>query len=520
MKNSQLLLKNPIYSAIEFTMREYQLAYLGGTAFKRNVRQKRPNEDEKLYNDVISNTVSLPISRYVVDTINDTVFTQQVYRELCFTTAQGVELSDDATEWTDLIMYDADLTNRSLDAVMENIGDLTSIFGHCWVFVDMPSVEQGSMGRPYVVAVSPLDVWDWSYTTVNGRQIPGYIKIKEYEDDLKWRFKCYYLGTTTSPSRWETWECDRGSVINSEATLIDSGNFPPGMAIPGFVAYTRRDPRTLQIGVSDIDAASDAQREIYKLECEAYQSIQFARTLIRADAGVKIPAHAGGIVRATEGQVETLVVDTQDVNNIITKQQDILTSLENTCGFGGLRNNREQVQSGISLIEERRQLHRVAKAKARQLEIAEEMIWTFMARYMDCRWAGEITYGTDYEQGDTKYQIALMNTAKALSGDNAVIREVIDNKVLELLVDSDEIEIMRERMMVANGQEREEERGPEIEVETRDIGDQVPRSLDQSTVDAQTGNRPLETVAPGIQYTGQSSYNPAADMLMNQSTGR
>jgi hypothetical protein len=517
MKNSILLSKNSIYSAIEPTMLEYQLAYLGGNSFKRNVRARRPSEDEKLYNDLISNTVALPLSRYIVDTINDTVFSQQIYRDLCFTTPQGVELEDEATEWTELILYDADLSNRSLDAVMEHIGDLTSIFGHCWVFVDMPSVEQGSSGRPYVVAISPLDVWDWSYIIVNGRNIPGYIKVKEYEDDKRIRFKCYYLGTTTNPSRWETWECDRGDVKEADARLIDSGNFPPGMAIPGFVAYTRRDPRTFQIGVSDIDSSSDAQREIYKLECEAYQSIQFAKTLIRADAGVKIPAHAGGIVRASEGQVETLSVDSADVTTIISKQQDIITSLENTCGLGGLRQNREQVQSGISLIEERRQLHRVAKAKARQLEVCEEMIFTFMARFMDCRWAGEISYGTDYESSDTKYQVALMKTAKELT-DNAIIQQVIDYKVLELLVDSDEIDILKQRMIAANGEEEDE--SEPVEVETRDIGDQTPKSLDETTIKAQEGKLPVDNMSPGIEYTGRSSFNPAADMIMNIATGR
>jgi hypothetical protein len=515
MKNSVLLSKNPIYISTQFTMQEYQNAYLGGLIFKKTVRQKRPNEDEKLYNDVINNTTIMPVSRYVVDTINDTVFSQPVIRELRFANPNGTEISEESTEWTDLIIYDADLSNRDMNSVMENIGELTSIFGHCYVFVDMPSVDQGNAGRPYVVAISPLDVWNWNYVSVNGRMILGYVKVKEYEDEYCYRFKCYHLGTTTKPSYWESYKVDKTIDLNAEATLIDTGTFPPGMSIPCVVAYTRRDPRLLDIGISDIDTSSDTQREIYKLECEAYQSIQFARTLIRADAGVKVPAHAGGIVRAAEGQIETLTVDTQDVATIISKQESLLINLENLLGFGGLRQNRETVQSGVSMIEERRQLHKVAKGKARQLEICEENIWTFIARFMGVRWAGQIKYGTDYESADTKYQIALMETAQKLSGDNPIIKQLIDYKMLELLADDDELEMFKDRMRILNGEEETVEESNEIV--TRDVGDQTPTVLPEN----QTKEGEYEQNAfSGITYVGQTTPNPAATMLMNLSTGR
>jgi hypothetical protein len=263
-------------------MRQYQLCYLAGTAFKNAVRKKRPSEDEKLHEDLISNTASMPVSRYIVDMLNDTVFSQPVYRDLEFVTPQGIEIEDEL-DWPELVCYDADLNNQSMDQFMAQVGEMTSIFGHAWVFVDMPSVDQGASGRPYVTLVSPLQVWDWHHTMVNGRYIPSYVKVLEYEDTHEFVFKCYYLGDSTTPSHYKTYRVYKNSNYEEQGELLNEGQFPPGMAIPGFVAFTRRDPRFHDLGVSDIDCASEVQRELYKLECEAYQSIQFARTLIRAD---------------------------------------------------------------------------------------------------------------------------------------------------------------------------------------------------------------------------------------------
>lgn len=521
MKNSQLLKKCSTYSAIEQTMRNYEYAYLNGMAFKNAVRKKRPSEDEKLHFDLVANTAAMPIARYVVDTLNDTVFSDEIYRDLCFATPTGQEIeSEILTQWVELFLYDADLNNRSLDSVMEHIGEMTSIFGYCWVFVDMPSEDQGTSGRPYVCVVNPLDVWDWHHTAVNGRYIPSYVKVKEYEDNHEYIFKCYYLGTTSSPSYWETHRVQKLGNPDTPAELVEEGQFPPGMSIPGFIAFTRRDPRTIDVGVSDIDSATDVQREVYKLECEAYQSIQFAKTLIRADAGVKVPALAGGIIRASEGQVESITVDTQDVDRIINKQDNLIMNLENLSGFGGLRQNKSATQSGVSMIEERKGLHKAAKAKARELEIAEESIFTYAARFMGMRWAGKVAYGCDYEAHDTKYQIALMTTAQQLAGDNPVIRGIITNKVLEMLVDADEVDLYRERLIAIDPNSVDiEEPGESDEIETRDIGDQTPKSIPQH--DREIINSDTSQYSDvGIQYTGISSFNPIADQLVARAGGR
>jgi hypothetical protein len=442
MKNSELLKKSAVYDAIYQQMLAYQYAYLGGYAFKQFVRKKRPSEDSNLWQDLISNTVAQPICRYIVDTINDVLFEPGVKRNVQFCTPAGQYINPKNIEWADLFTLDADLQNRSLTAFMENIGDLTSIFGHCWVAVDMPQQSEGNLGRPYVCAISPLDVWDWEFDYYGGKPILKYVKIKEMEEEDCYYIKCYHLGDEKTPSYWRSYEVEKGSngsKLENDAELTGEGVFPLGMSIPVFIAYGRRDPRTIDFGVSDIDSASDAQREHYKLECEAYSALQFAHTLIRADKGISIPVHAGAIVRASEGQVEAIPVDTGDVDKIIQKQQDILEQIEALTGLGGLRNTKNQIASGIAIIEERKTLHRLAKAKARLMEVTEEMIFTYAARFMDMRWAGEVNYNTDYEAHDTNYRMALIKEAKNLVQDNEIINSLVAKQIISMLAPAEQI---------------------------------------------------------------------------------
>jgi hypothetical protein len=195
----------------------------------------------------------------------------------------------------------------------------------------------------------------------------------------------------------------------------------------------------MECGVSDIDSASDAQKEYYKLECEKYTALQFAHTIIRADKGISVPVHAGAIVRANEGQIEAIAVDTGDVDAIIRTQDNILEQIEALTGLGGLRTSKNQIASGVAIIEERKQLHRTAKAKARLMEVTEEMIYTYAARFMDQRWAGEVHYNTDYEAHDTNYRMALITKASELAGENEIVKSLITKEIIALLSPAEDI---------------------------------------------------------------------------------
>lgn len=523
MNALDLIKRHPIYEALHPQMLSYQYAYLGGDIFKRHVRRKRPSEDANLYRDLIDNTVAQPMARYVVDTINDVLFEPGVTRDLKFCTPTGQFINEDNLDWPDLMILDSDLQNRTLDAFMEHVGDLTSIYGHCWVFVDMPRQEEGNLGRPYVVAINPLDVYDWEFSYHAGKSLVQYCKVLESETDTHLYFKCYYLGDETTPSHWTSYQVHK-DIDKNEVFVTGEGSYPPGMAIPGFIAYGRRDPRRIDVGISDIDAVTDAQREYYKLECESYSSIQFAKTIIRAEKGIQVPVHAGSIVRATEGQIEAIPVDTGDVNKIIEKQTQILEQIESLTGLGGLRNSSKQVASGISIIEERKQLHRLAKAKARLMETVEELIFTFAARFMGMRWGGNIYYNTDYEAHDTNYRLALMKEAKALDPDNPIINALITKEIIGILSPTEAGTVYEgayidsiEDANLKNILTREES-----QVFSRDLADQVPKStpdIEAEREETQQEGRVLTTnpIDTGTSYSTQQAL---AVQLQGTNTGR
>jgi hypothetical protein len=475
MKNSDLLSRNSIYSATYQQMMGYLYAYLGGYTFKQYVRKKRPSEDSNLWNDLVQNTVAMPISRYVVDTINNCLFEPGITRIIKFATPDGNFIEPKNCEWSDLFINDVDLNNRSLTSFMEQVADLSGIFGHCWVAVDMPEAADGNLGRPYCCAISPADVWDWEWKYYGGKPILSFVKIKETEDKDYYYIKCYFLGDSTSPSYWHSYRVSKKeqSKVDKDAELLGSGYFPAGMSIPVFISYGRRDPRMIDLGVSDIDAASDAQREVYKLECEAYTALQFARTIIRADKGVNIPVHAGAIVRGIQGCVEALKIDTGDVDQIIKKQEDIISSLEGLTGLGGMRlRENTRRQSGVAIVEERKGLHRIAKQKARLLEITEGLIMTYAARFMNMRWGGIINYNTDYESFDTQYRLALIQSAIQTVGDDPMIKSLVTKELVGMLAPAgDEQEYQQTYVdSLAQGSVKELLNEENIEILNSDVG--------------------------------------------------
>jgi hypothetical protein len=73
------------------------------------------------------------------------------------------------------------------------------------------------------------------------------------------------------------------------------------------------------------------------------------------------------------------------------------------------------------------------------MEVTEEMIFTYAARFMDQRWAGEVIYNTDYEAHDTNYRMALIKEAQAMVGDNPIIQALITKEIIGMLAPAEAI---------------------------------------------------------------------------------
>lgn len=425
MNKQKLLHEHSIYRRMRSHYQSCMDSYLANNDFKRSTRLKRPNESAKSYDDLIKNTTLLPISRYIVDRINDTIFEPGQQRLLNFVgTGQQTQ-----PEWAQLFCLDIDLAGNDIASFMSHANIMSSIFGHCWISVDRTDMES----RPYAQLISPLQVIDWEFENYSGRRFLTKIKILETDTDDCQTYIIYRMGNQMEPTSWERWELEKGHM-DKEPMLINEGQLPAGMTIPVIQLLARTDPRLGDIGISDIDSSVSAMREIYQLETESYLSIIYGKSILRVSPSIKtVPAFSGGIVQGQAGDIESIDISTTDVEIIRSRQDSILKNLLDLSGLSGMAINSNQVASGLSIIETRKTIHNIARTKARFLETAEEQIFSYAGKFMGQNFAGEIKYNNNYSNLDTTYRLSLMEKAIQLAPTDTEIQAMIATELKLLL---------------------------------------------------------------------------------------
>jgi hypothetical protein len=418
-------------------MQQYRAAYEGGSAFKNSVLVKKPSEDAALFRDKLLNVAGLPICKAIVDEIVDTVYESQPTRHPSFLNTVSIDVG--IPDWYQSFLDDADLNGNNFTSVMEQAATMAGIEGWCWAFVDLPDTPD-PRNRPYLSLCSAEHVIDWRITTDMGRDYLDYLKVIEYQDADETIYKVWYAGDAINPTYCEKYCVGVDDIKNIDVEIppTETYTLALGLPIPAIQIIARSDQRRRDLGVSDLTEANDVQREMLKLEAEAYDSVRFSKPMIRASAGIRVPAGGGGIIRGDKDQVEVFQIPTQDIAEIRNQQESLITRLDGYLGRGGLRTTKMATQSGISIVEERRALHRKAAQRARQMMSAEEQILTLVAAEMGLRWVGEVEYTTDYEDKDLQFRMALLQTAQALGGGNAVIQEIINKEVIKMIASPEE----------------------------------------------------------------------------------
>jgi hypothetical protein len=433
----ELQTPSSLMNAIRPQMIALRGGYEGGPAFKNAVLVKRPSEDAALFRDKLINVAALPICKAVVDEIVDVVFESEPTRHPAFLTNNKVDAG--VPLWWNSLLEDADLNGNSFTAVMEKAATMAGIEGWVWMFVDLPASPDKN-NRPYISVCPAENVIDWTIYTEYGRDYFEYLKVIEYEDFECTIYRLWYCGDAKNPTICERYivKADQLENLDQEVEPNEVYTLPQGLPIPVVQFQARQDQRRADIGVSDLTETLDVQREMFKLEAEAYDSIRFSKPMIRAAAGIRVPAGGGGIIRGDKDSVEVFNIPTQDIAEIRAQQESLITRLDGFLGRGSMRTTRMQVQSGISIIEERRALHRKAAQRARQCEAAEQELMDLVAAWMGLYFVGDIDYETDYEDKDTQFRMALLQTAQQLSATNPVVQQIIDQEVIKMISPPDQ----------------------------------------------------------------------------------
>lgn len=441
---SELLQPSKLMQAILPQMQEYRAGYEGGRLFKSLVIQKRPKESELLFKEKFNSVAAMPVCKSIVEELTDIVFESEPIRHLEFLNAARQKI--ETPLWVEEFIDNADYKLNSLSAVVESAAKQAGVEGWSWIFVDLPESATTS-ARPYLSVANADQVLDWEYETIDGVNTLTYLRVKEYEDDTMTVVKVWQAGGTFDvdgelfniPTTCERYVINTINGKQESNVEVDAVFTFPGYPIPVIQVLPQPDPRNDKIGVSDLTDAIDVQKEMLKLEVEAFDSIRYSKPIIRANAGVQIPAGGGGIARGEKDSIEVFAVTMQDVAAIRDQQKALIDNLDAFTGRSGMRSTSTTNQSGISIVEERRQLHRKAAGRARVLETVEEMIFQYASILMGIYWDGEIEYNTDYEARDTQFKLALLKQAKELSPSNAVVQSIIDEQVIAMISKPEEV---------------------------------------------------------------------------------
>jgi len=169
------------------------------------------------------------------------------------------------------------------------------------------------------------------------------------------------------------------------------------------------------------------------------------------------------------------------------------------------------------------------------MEIAEELIFTFAARFMDMRWAGEVYYNTDYEAHDTNYRLALMGQAKTMVQNNPIIDNLIAREIIGMLAPAEKIPQYEQAFIdtITDPTVKELMTKDNETINSRDLGDQISTPEDFGEDEAVYGDTAEYDSAEGydingdgigtpVTYTGQSYYTSQAiaSQLTGINTGR
>ena len=439
---NDLLKPSPLMATIMNQLNLFRNAYEGGSQFKRIVLVKKPSESPALYQDKLNNVAALPICKSMVQELTDIIFDDEPSRELAFLNQVNQDVATPA--WFDEFLENADLQNNEFTDFMENVAQVAAVEGWAWVFVDLPETPNPN-NRPYLTLIPAQHVIDWKVVQEDGISILTYVKVVEYATDTEKRVKIWERGTpgimdddgdmiaavpTTATSYLIPLSGGTPTVATVEPEEVYT--FPDDYPIPVIQVIPVRDIQNSILGVSDLTDLADLQREWLRLEAEAYDSIRFSKPIIRVDDGLKVPAGGGGIVKGPKDCMEVFAIPTMDVASIQAQQASLITQFDGFTGRAGTRNIAEQVSSGISIVEERKSLHKKAQARARAIEKAEEAILDMVCYMMGLVWAGDVEYNKDYEDRDTQYKMALLQNAKALSL-NPIIQNIIDQEVIRMI---------------------------------------------------------------------------------------
>ena len=338
-------------------------------------------------------------------------------------------------------LKDADLEGNSFNNVIKQAQNYASIYGHCFMILDKPSVQTRTRAdelnqdiRPYVSIVTPENALDWNFKReVNGKYYLDYLKIREEVDkDGGTYFRMWY------PDRIDTiYQKD-----NEEPSLIDTAENQIGK-IPAVILYNSKSHKR-GIGISDLTDIADLQKAIYNEYSEIEQLIRLTNhpSLVKTPS-VNASAGAGAVIEMPE-EIEPnlkpylLQPSGANLNSIMESIKHKVEAINRIAHTGAIRTTKQQVSSGIALQTEFELLNARLSEKADNLEIAEEQLFRLYAQFQNVEFDGEINYPDSFNIKDFAIDLQFFSMAKAMNIQSPTFNKEVDKEIIRSVLDDDE----------------------------------------------------------------------------------
>jgi len=142
----------------------------------------------------------------------------------------------------------------------------------------------------------------------------------------------------------------------------------------------------------------------------------------------------------------------QEVSSVYTAIDNIINSIDKMANTGSIRGTEARVMSGISREVEFALLNSRLSEMADNIELAEEQMWQFYARYQGTTWDGEIEYPDSFSIHDTDNELEQkLNVYRTI--DDPAIKAAIKKDIVDLL-DLEVIEDVVEEHATTTPQDR------------------------------------------------------------------
>jgi hypothetical protein len=315
----------------------------------------------------------------------------------------------------------------------------SSIYGHCWLLLDKPSIDASTRAeelaadiRPYLTLITPENVFDWRYErTTSGAYRLNYLKVREVGEKRQFRI--------WTPENIELWEAEN----EKDPLLLERMDNPLGL-IPAVCVYAQRSS-IRGVGVSDIGDVADIQRAIYNELSEIEQLIRIANhpSLAKTD-GTEASAGAGSVIQMPDDldpglKPFLLQPNSSNLDGIRSSIEDKIRAVDRVTHLGAVRATEKQAKSGVALQTEFQMLNSKLSEKADLLELAEEQLWILWCAWQGRDWDGVIDYADSFDLRDYHADLEFLQMARASGLQSGTFLRAIDRQIAALVVDDDEL---------------------------------------------------------------------------------